>query len=150
MTQTTSVTTPDEVSGPIDFLLIEFPTDRLTGRAAVALGDLIESGTIHLYDLVVVSKDPDGSVAALELSDDGSGFAEFAGARSGLLGDDDVAEAAEAIAGRDRGRRSSSSRTPGRAPFVAAARDSGGEVIASGRIPAGDIMDALDALEAAG
>ncbi len=149
MTQTTSVTTPDEVSGPIDFLLIEFPTDRLTGRAAVALGDLIESGTIHLYDLVVVSKDPDGSVAALELSDDGSGFAEFAGARSGLLGDDDVAEAAEAMQVGTVAALIVFENAWAR-PFVAAARDSGGEVIASGRIPAGDIMDALDALEAAG
>jgi hypothetical protein len=32
-------------------------------------------------------------------------------------------------------------------PFVAAARESGGELIAGARLPAQDVMDALDALE---
>ena len=72
---------------------------------------------------------------------------QFAGARSGLIGHDDVQQAGDAM-------------TPGTtaallvfenawaAPFVAAARKNGGEVIASMRIPAQDVMDALDALDA--
>lgn len=137
-----------EVHGPIDFLLLEFPSDRLTGEAAPALRDLVERGVIRLYDLVVISKEKDGSVEALELTDPagGGGFEYFAGARSGLLGDDDLREAADAM-------------RPGTVaalivyenswaiPFVAAARSSGGEVIASARIPASDVMDALEALE---
>jgi uncharacterized membrane protein len=146
---TTATTTSPDVHGPIDFLLIEFPGDQLTGEVAPALADLVEQGTIRLYDLVVVSKADDGSVRALELQDqDGvGGFSYFAGASSGVLGDDDISQAAEAMA-------------PGTVaallvyenswavPFVAAARRAGGEVIASARIPAQDLMDALDALEA--
>lgn len=141
-------TTATEVHGPIDFVLIEFPGDKLTGEAAPALMDLVERGVIRLYDLMVISKHDDGSVEALEVQDPtgAGGFSYFAGARSGLLGDDDLREAAEAM-------------EPGTVaalivyenswaiPFVRAARNSGGEVIASARIPAQDVMDALEALE---
>jgi len=140
--------TATDVHGPIDFVLIEFPQDRLTGEAGQALMDLVERGVIRLYDLMVISKSHDGSVEALELSDPAGvdGFAYFAGARSGLLGDEDLRVAAAAM-------------EPGTVaalivyenswaiPFVAAARNSGGELIASARIPAGDVMDALEALE---
>jgi hypothetical protein len=141
-------TTATEVHGPIDFLLLEFPGDKLTGEAAPALRDLVERGVIRLYDLLVISKETDGSVEALELKDPqgAGGFEYFAGARSGLLGDEDLREAADAM-------------KPGTVaalivyenswaiPFVTAARNSGGEVIASARIPASDVMDALEALE---
>jgi hypothetical protein len=140
-----------EAHGPIDFVLIEFPQDRLTGQAGEALMDLVDRGVIRLYDLLVISKADDGAVDVLELSDTaagGGGFAGFVGARSGLLGDEDVVEAAGAM-------------EPGTVaalvvyentwaiPFVAAARDSGGEIIASARIPAADVMAAAEALEPA-
>src|SRR5262245_57887317 len=139
---------PTDVHGPIDFVLIEFPEDKLTGEASKALLDLVDRGIIRLYDLMVVSKGTDGSVRALEISEDpdGGGFSYFAGARSGLLGDDDLQEAASAM-------------EPGTVaalivyenswaiPFVAAARASGGELIASARIPATDVMEALNSLE---
>lgn len=141
-------TSASEVHGPIDFILIEFPADRLTGEASRALIDLVESGIVRLYDLMVISKNHDGSVEALELQDPTGvdGFSYFAGAQSGLLGNEDLQEAAAAM-------------EPGTVaalivyenawakPFVAAARNSGGEVIASARIPASVIMDALEALE---
>jgi dihydroorotase-like cyclic amidohydrolase len=141
---------PADVSGPIDYLLIEFPADRLTGRVAPALADLVESGTIRLYDVMVISKGKDGTVSALAMEDVGgeTGFEYFAGASTGLLGDDDLRSAAEAL-------------EPGTVaalivyentwavPFVIAARESGGELVASGRIPATDVMAALDAVEAA-
>ena len=63
----TSTTT--EVHGPVDFVLIEFPADRLTGEAGPALLDLVERGLIRLFDLMVISKAEDGSVEALELTD---------------------------------------------------------------------------------
>jgi hypothetical protein len=140
--------TEQDVHGPIDFVLIEFPQDRLTGEASRALAELVDNGTIRLYDVMVISKNRDGSVEALELNDPGGvdGFTYFAGARSGLLGDDDLDQAASAM-------------EPGTVaalivfentwavPFVAAARNSGGEVIASARIPATDVMAALEALE---
>ena len=141
---------PAEVYGPIDYLLIEFPADRLTGRVAPAVADLVESGTIRLYDVMVISKAQDGAVSAMALEDVGgeTGFEYFAGASTGLLGDDDLRSAAEAL-------------EPGTVaallvyenlwavPFVVAARESGGEVVAGGRIPATDLMAALDAVEAA-
>jgi dihydroorotase-like cyclic amidohydrolase len=144
------VTTTDaDVYGPIDFVLLEFPHDRLTGEAGKALMDLVERGTIRLYDLVVISKDENGAIEVLEITDplsEAAGFAYFAGARSGLIDDEDKQEAASAM-------------NPGTVaalivyenswaiPFVAAARNSGGELIASARIPAAEIMEALDALE---
>jgi uncharacterized membrane protein len=146
----TAVTTSTtEVHGPVDFVLIEFPAERLTGEAGPALLDLVERGVIRLFDLTVISKAVDGSVEVMELTDpltEGSGFEYFAGAQSGLIGDEDIREAAEAM-------------TPGTvaaliiyentwaAPFVGAVRNSGGELIASARIPAPDVMAALDALE---
>lgn len=137
-----------EVHGPIDFVLIEFPQDRLTGEASQALVDLVESGVIRLWDLMVISKNADGSVEALELTDPSGvdGFSYFAGARSGLLGNEDLQDAAGAM-------------EPGTVaalivyenswaiPFVAAARNSGGELIASARIPAPVVMEALESLE---
>jgi hypothetical protein len=141
-------TTATEVHGPIDFLLMEFPLAQLTGEASAALVDLVERGIIRLYDLMVISKDETGFVEVLELTDPAGvgGFTYFAGARSGLLGDDDRTAAAEAM-------------EPGTVavllvyentwavPFVEAARNSGGEVIAGARIPAADVMGALEALE---
>lgn len=140
-------TTPDAL-GPIDFILIEFPNDKTDGAAAQELAGLIEAGTIRLLDLVVARKEDDGTLEVIDV--DGAGdvtaFVQFAGARSGLLGEDDIQEAGNALA-------------PGTtaalivfenawaAPFVAAARKNGGEVVASMRIPASDVMDALDALE---
>jgi uncharacterized membrane protein len=142
--------TTADVHGPIDFVLIEFSGDRLTGEAAQALLDLVDKGIVTLYDVLVVGKDDDGSLYALDLADSVDqvgGFADLAWVRSGLLTEDDMREAASTM-------------RPGTlavlivyentwaVPFVAAARNSGGEMIASARIPAQDVMDALDALEA--
>lgn len=142
-------TTTTDVHGPVDFVLLEFPRDRLTGGAGEALMDLVDRGVIRLYDLLVISKDRDGAVEVLEISDPASGvdgFAAFSGARSGLLGDDDVAEAAEAMK-PDTVAALLVYENTWAIPFVAAARDSGGELIASARIPAPEIMAALEALE---
>jgi len=135
--------------GPIDFVLLEFQRDRLTGEAAPALLDLVERGVIRLFDLLVVSKGEDGSVDVLELTDplaENSGFSHFAGANSGMLGDDDVREAAEALAPGTVAALIIYENTWA-APFVAAVRNSGGELVASARIPATDVIAALDALE---
>ena len=142
----------DDVVGPIDFVLIEFDPARATGEAGAALMDLVDAGIVRIFDLVVIDKAADGSVTGVELTDleQGSlgGFSAFAGARSGLVGDDDIAEAADGM-------------SPGTAaalivyenawavPFVAAARRAGGEVVASARIPADVVNEALDAMDAA-
>ena len=87
----------EDVHGPIDFVLIEFSADRLTGGAAQALLDLVDKGIVTLYDVLVVGKADDGSVYALDLADDVDQVGDFAGlgwVRSGLLTEDDMREAA--------------------------------------------------------
>jgi hypothetical protein len=140
-----------EVHGPIDFLLLEIPASADGAATATALRDLVDGGAVGLYDLALIQKDADGTASHIEL-DTGSGssttaFASFAGARSGLLGDDDIEEAAKAL-------------EPGTSglvvlyenrwavPFVAAARSEGVELVASARVTAQEIMEALDAVEA--
>ena len=144
------MTTTTDAMGPIDFLLIEFPNEKTDGHAADALADLVDAGTIRLLDLVLARKEEDGTVEVIEI--DGMGdvtaFVKFAGARSGLIGHDDVQEAGEAMAPGTTAALIVFENTWA-APFVAAARKNGGEVIASMRIPASDVMDALDALESA-
>jgi hypothetical protein len=144
-----TTTTRTDAHGPIDFVLIEFSADELTGEVAPALLDLVDQGVVRLLDLLVISKAEDGTYGTVELSDPtgpGASFRYFAGARSGLLGDDDMAQAADAM-------------RPGTVaalivyenswavPFVGAVMDSGGELIASARIPAPAVMAALDALD---
>jgi hypothetical protein len=141
--------TTADVHGPIDFVLIEFPEDRLTGGAAQALLDLVDAGIVALYDVMVVGKENDGSSYALDLAegvDRLGGFADLAGGRSGLLAEDDMRKAAEAMEPGTLAALIVYENTWA-IPFVAAARESGGEMIASARIPAQDVMDALDALE---
>ena len=147
---TTTTTTPD-VHGPVDFVLLEFPRDGLTGEAGQALVDLVERGTVRIYDLMVISKDPEGGIEVLELTDHGSaagGFSYFAGARSGLLGDEDVQEAAAAMAPNTVAALIVYENSWA-IPFVAGVLNSGGELIASARIPAPDVMAAVEALESA-
>ncbi len=142
--------TDQDVHGPVDFVLIEFPDDRLTGRAAEELMTLVDRGVVRIFDVLVVGKDTDGDIYGVDLAQVASeqlgGFADLAWARSGLLTDEDMTEAAGAL-------------LPGRLaalvvyentwaiPFVAAARESGGEMVASARIPAQDVTDALAAME---
>lgn len=140
------------VHGPIDFVLIEFPGDRLGGKAADALLDAVERGVVALYDLLVIRKDADGAVTAVAVDDldrEGLEFSDFAGARSGLLGDEDLRDAASAMAPGTIAALVVYENTWA-IPFVAAARDAGGDVVASARIPAADVLAALDALDAVG
>jgi len=139
-----------DVHGPIDFVLMEFSADRLTGGGAQALLDLVDKGIIALYDVVVVGKDEDGTVYGVDLAENAEqlgGYTDLAWVRSGLLSDDDMQAAGAAM-------------EPGTlavlvvyentwaVPFVGAVREAGGDLIASARIPAQDVMDVLEALEA--
>jgi uncharacterized membrane protein len=139
-------------SGPIDYLVVEYPGNRMTGEAFAILLDLVDRGLIRIVDFVFVRRETDGSVRGLAIADlDHDGrldLAVFEGASSGLLDDDDLQEAGTAI-------------EPGSsaavllyenvwaAPFAAAVRRAGGELVASGRIPAQAVLAALDATEKA-
>jgi hypothetical protein len=138
--------------GPIDYLIVEWPSRQPSGEAAPHLIDLVDRGLIRIIDLAFIAKDEDGNVTRLEIADLGDeveAFADFDGASAGLLSEDDTGEAARAL-------------EPGTsaallvyenlwaAPFASAVRNSGGQLVASGRIPVQDLIDALDAAEAAG
>ena len=139
--------------GPIDFLAVEIPEANMKGEGFAALLDLVNSGTIRILDLRAVLVGEDGSLTAMSLGDfDGDGeldLAIFDGAASGLLDDDDVQQAA-ALVGKGNAVVVLLYENTWAGPFVSAMRRAGAELIASGRIPANDVLEALDALESAG
>jgi hypothetical protein len=138
---------PLDELGPIDFLVVEFPGSRMTGEGLPLLVDLVDRGIIRVLDLVFFTKADDGSVAVLEIADlDGDGtldLAVFEGASSGLLGEDDVNEAAAAVEpGSSAGLLVYENVWA--APFAAAIRRGGGQLVAQGRIPVQALIAALE------
>lgn len=144
--------TQDELEmGPIDFLLVEWPDRQPTGKAMPYLVDLVDRGLIRLLDLAFIAKAEDGSVTRMEIADLGGEVEElavFVGADSGLLSDEDTDEAAAAL---EPGTSAALLVYENRwaAPFATAVRRSGGQLVASGRIPVQALLAALDAAEAA-
>ena len=138
--------------GPIDIVVIGFPAEApRTGDAIPIFVDLVDRGVIHVLDVLIVEKDADGNVAGIELSDvDGDGMTDlrvFEGARSGMLGDEDAVTAGEGL-------------EPGEtavlicfenawaAPFATAVRRNGGRLLAFQRVPAEDVLEAVEELDA--
>jgi hypothetical protein len=138
--------------GPIDYLVLEFPQAKITGEGMAALLDLVERRIIRILDLRFVVVGEDGSFTAVALADlDNDGkldLAVFEGAESGLLDNDDLAEAANLVAPATAvGLLVYENTWAG--PFVTAMRHAGAEVIANGRIPAEAVIAVLDDLESA-
>ena len=136
--------------GPVDYLVVEFPpgASHFTGEMAKELAKLVDSGTIRLLDLVILAKDADGAIEALEI-DDLEQLDELRTAETQLaelLAAEDITHLAAAM-------------EPGTmagvlvwentwaAPFASAARRSGGQLIANGRIPIQAILASLEADE---
>jgi hypothetical protein len=141
-----------EETGPIDYLIVEFPGSRMTGEGFPLLVDLVDKGIIRILDLVFVRRDLDGSMAALEIADfDSDGkldLAVFEGTSSGLVGPDDIDEMGSVIEpGSSAGLLVYENVWA--APFAAALRRGGAQLVASGRIPTQAILASLDAMEAA-
>lgn len=138
-----------EEMGPIDYILVEWPGRQPTGEAAPILVDLVERGIIRVLDLTFITKAEDGSIAGLEVSELAQEVEEmkvFEGASTGLLTDEDTAEAAAAL---EPGTSAALLVFENRwaAPFASAVRRSGGQLVASGRIPVQAVLAALDAAE---
>jgi hypothetical protein len=139
--------------GPIDVVVIAYPADApMTGEAVPLLLDLVDRGIVRVLDAMFVMKNEDGTFSGFEARDldgkDVGDFAVFEGASSGLLGEEDAAKAAEAI---EPGSAAVMIVYENRwaAPFVAAVRRNGGVPVAFERIPVQDVIEALDAAEAA-
>src|SRR6476646_9427799 len=138
--------------GPVDFFVVAFPTSQMTAEALPMLIDLVDRGIIRILDLAFIRKEPDGTVTTLSQVDlERMKMMEavlFEGAASGLLGQDDLDEAGQAL-------------EPGTAagvlvyenvwaaPFATALRRAGGQLVATGRIPVQAVLAALDAADAA-
>ncbi|MFF2422994.1 DUF6325 family protein [Streptomyces mirabilis] len=136
--------------GPIDYIVVEFPGNRMTGEGLPLLVDLVDRGVIRILDLMFVRKEEDGSVVGMEIADftgDGAlDLAVFEGASSGLLGEDDIEEAGSALEpGNSAGILVYENLWA--APFATALRRGGAQLVASGRIPVPAVLAALDAME---
>jgi hypothetical protein len=139
-------TSLDEL-GPVDYVVVEFPAGQssFTGEMAKELVALVDSGTIRLIDVLILTKDADGSVDAMELSDvaELGELQQLETELAELLAADDVEHLAAAM---DPGS------TAGvliwenlwAAPFASAARRSGGQLIADGRIPMQAILASIE------
>ncbi|MGY6023587.1 DUF6325 family protein [Streptomyces spinosirectus] len=137
-----------EEMGPVDYLVVEFPGNRMTGEGLPLLVDLVDRGIVRILDFLFVRKDEDGTVSVLELKEagDGADLSVFEGASSGLMGDDDIKEAGNAV-------------QPGNsaallvyenvwaAPLARALRRGGAQMVASGRIPVQALLASLEAIE---
>ena len=135
--------------GPIDYMVVEFPGSRMTGEGLPMLVDLVDRGIIRILDLLFVKKELDGAVNGVLIADldtDGDlDLAVFEGATSGLLGQDDIEEAGAILEpGSAGGVLVYENRWA--APFAAALRRGGAQLVANGRIP----VQALLAAEEAG
>ncbi len=134
--------------GPVDWIVVEFPGSRFNGEIAPALGDLVERDLIRVLDLLVLKKDSDGTLEPYELSD--LEDSELGGLRAHeaelamLLSEDDVASLAAAI---EPGSSAAVLVWENKwaAPFGAAVRHSGGQLVASGRIPIQALAAAIEA-----
>lgn len=135
-----------EEMGPIDYLLIEWPEARPHRELAPQLIDLVGRGLIRILDLVFLAKSEDGSVEVLEIGAMPK-LAVLEGTASGLLDADDLAEAGAVMEPGTSAALIIFENTWA-APFAIAVRQSGGQLVSSGRIPIQAILGALEAVEA--
>jgi hypothetical protein len=140
---------PDAM-GPISYLIVQFPGNKMTGEGFPILVDLVDRGLIRILDLVFVTRDTDGSVRAIELSDldhDGQlDLSVFEGASSGLLDSSDLADAESVI---DPGSSAAVLIFENRwaTSLTQALRRGGAELVAAGYIPHEAIAASLDATD---
>jgi hypothetical protein len=140
-----------EEMGPIDYVILEWSGHEPTGEALPLLLDLVDRRIIRIIDVAFLAKDEDGTFGALDVGSLGEEheFHAFLGASSNLLAEQDLEEAASAL---EPGTSAAVLVWENRwaAPVAAAMRRSGGQLVASGRIPVQAILAALDATETEG
>jgi hypothetical protein len=144
---TTDANSVDEL-GPVDYIVVEFPGSKFNGEIAPALDDLVDRGIIRVLDVVVLQKDGNGTLEAAELSDldesEAGSLRAYETELAMLLSEDDVLAVAEAI---EPGTTAAVLVWENKwaVPFATAVRHSGGQLVASGRIPIQAIAAAIEA-----
>lgn len=137
--------------GPVDYLVVEFPGSRMNGEMLPELLSLVDRGLVRVIDLIFVTKDADGQVTVLDLEQvDAAGDLDVTlvtGASSGVLGEDDIDDAGSVLEPGSSAAVLVYENTWA-APFATAVRRSGGQLVASGRIPVQALLASLDAAEA--
>jgi hypothetical protein len=143
--------TPLDELGPVDYIVVEFPAgaSNFTGEMVAELVSLVDAGIIRVIDVLILTKAADGSIDAMELSDiENLGpLQQIETELAELLAEDDVEHLAAAMdPGSTAGVLIWENVWAG--PFAAAARRSGGQLIANGRIPIQAIIASIEADEA--
>jgi hypothetical protein len=133
--------------GPVDYLVVEFPGSNFNGEIMPELVDLVSRGLVRVLDLVLIKKEDDGSFEAFEFADieEGllGGLREMERELADLLSEDDVAAVADALEpGSTAGLLIYENLWA--APFASAVRRSGGQLVASGRIPVQALLAAIE------
>jgi hypothetical protein len=142
-----------DTMGPISYLIVEFPGNKMTGEGLPILVDLVDRGLISILDLLFVTRDDDGTLRAVELRDlDSDGDLDltvFEGASSGLLDDSDLADATSVI---EPGSSAAIMLFENRwaRSFTQALRRGGAELVAAGYVPLDALAASLEAAETAG
>jgi hypothetical protein len=133
--------------GPVDFVIVEFPAGQqnFTGEGADVLVRLHDAGVIRIMDILILVKDEDGSVDAMEMSDlpELGELGRLETELAQTLAAEDVVNLAAAM---DPGSVAAALvyENLWAAPFASAIRRAGGRLIANGRIPIQAIIAAVE------
>jgi len=136
--------------GPVDYLVVEFPAGKaaFSGEMGAQLKALVEGGIVRVLDLLIITKDEDGTVDAFELEEfedeQADALRDLGFELADLLSDEDVGHIAAAL---EPGTVAAALvwENTWAAPFAASIRHSGGQLVATGRIPVQAILAALQA-----
>jgi hypothetical protein len=133
--------------GAVDWVVLEFPGSKFNGSIAPVINDLTDRGLIRVLDLLVVKKDTDGHFEVLETEDlDDSELGDlraYENSMAMVLGEQDLNDIATVI---EPGSAAAILVWENKwsAPFAAAVRHSGGQLVARGTIPSQAVMAALE------
>jgi hypothetical protein len=138
--------------GPVDYVVVEFPADaaNFSGEMAAELSSLVERDLVRVLDLLFIKKDLDGSVEAFESHEfddaDVGELRELETDLALLLAEEDMESVGAAL---EPGSSAAVLvwENAWAAPFGSAVRRSGGQLVASGRIPVQALAAALEADE---
>ena len=132
--------------GPVEYIAIAFPGNNFSGEIVPAIKELQDAGTIRVLDLVIISKDGEGNVTGIELSEASpeqqAALAVLGIQSRNLLGQEDIEDIGSAL---------DPNSTAGlmiwenvwAARFAQSLRAADGILIANGRIPAALVEEVM-------